>query len=409
MKMFQVQTREAAFERLNAAFSDWTARSEWVGLDAAPGATLAQDIVAAENLPSFRRSTVDGYAVRACDTVGASDASPGILQLVGQIEMGKPPHLTLNAGQTAFVPTGGAIPDGADAMIMMENTEKLGHEIVIQDTAAEVDHILGIGDDVPVGKVIFNKGTQVKDAHVGLLASLGITQVKVASPLKVAILSTGDELVQPGQPLLPGQVRDSNRTNLTAFVRRLGGEVVYSDHIRDDAENLKKAMETALEQADIVLLSGGSSVGGMDFTEEVMSTLGEPGILVHGLAIKPGKPTLIAKLKGKAVFGLPGHPAACTTVFMAIVAPFMAKLIGRTEPLFREVPCTADFQLHAAGGREVYQMVKLIRSKDELKAQAIFGKSGCVSLFAEADGYIVIPMSSEGIRVGDRYWVTCLP
>lgn len=420
MNLFKVETRSEALQKLINHFEDRQIKIDIVNLSKATGRILSKDIYAMENIPQFRRSMVDGYAVTAKSTSGASDASPILLKLQGNIEMGEISQTSLAADSLIYVPTGGAIPDMADAMVMLEYTEPFGDEIAVLTTAAVGEHIVGIGEDVQLESLILRRGTVIEARHIGILATLGISAVEVVSPVKVAILSTGDELIELDQPMSPGKIRDSNRYTLMSLSELMGCEIVYTAQVKDDAASLKLALEKACSLAEVILLSGGSSVGTMDYTAEVIERLGAPGILTHGLAIKPGKPTISAVVGNTAIFGLPGHPTACYTSFLALVAPFLKYLQGArpinsqvtpeflSQLVFREVPCRSNFQLHAASGREVFQMIKLKQTAEGLVADAIFGKSGMVSQMSQSDAFVIIPMSSEGVRIGDPLWASIL-
>lgn len=407
MNLFTVDTRAQALNKLMEAFPE-RAPAAMVPLAQACGKILAEDLNAPEDIPAFRRSMVDGYAVMAKDTYGGGESSPILLRNLGKVDMGKPCDISLASGGLIYVPTGGEIPEGADAMVMLEYTEPFGEDIAVLTTAAVKEHVVGIGEDVTKGSLILEKGTQIEAKHLGLLATLGFSKLKVARTLTVAVLSTGDELIDPDQPLTPGKIRDSNQYTLTALAAAFGAEVTLAKRVKDDPKSLESALKEAIETADVVLLSGGSSVGAMDYTAEVIDSLGQPGLLTHGLAIKPGKPTMSAKVEQTAIFGLPGHPSACYIAFLALVAPFISYMQGSEAPLFTEVSCKANFQLHAASGRDVYQMVKLRKTADGLVADALHGKSGMVSQMSSADGFVVVPMATEGIRIGDPLWAFIL-
>lgn len=409
MNLFTVETQVQALEKLKNAFCNRKPSSELVHLSKAIGRTLSNDLYASENIPYFRRSMVDGYGVCSKNTHGASDSAPILLKLQGEVLMGSLAKLQLEPQSLIYVPTGGEVPEGADAMVMIEYTEPFGDEIAIMTTAAVNEHIVGIGEDVSIGSLILKKGSKIEARHIGLLASLGISEVEVLmTSLKVAIFSTGDELIDLEAPMEPGKIRDCNRYIISALVESLGCEVVKVERVKDEAVSLKMAIEKTLDLADVIILSGGSSVGVMDYTSEVIQSLGEPGVLTHGLAIKPGKPTISAKVSQTAIFGLPGHPSACFTAFIALVAPFIHYLQGSEQPVFLEVPCTSNFQLHAASGRDAYQMVKLRKVENGLVADAVLGKSGMVSQMSLADAFVMIPMSTEGVKVGDSLWANML-
>ena len=367
------------------------------------GHIVFEDIVSKENLPDFRRSMVDGYAVVCADVLGASEQSPILLTETGQVSIGTKALLPLIEGTTQYVPTGGEIPQNAEAMIMIEHTEALGEDIAFYTSARVGEHIVSVGEDVKQGKTVLTKGTRLASQHAGLLASLGYHVVNVNKKPKVAILSTGDELVEVNQTPDYGQVRDCNRSIIASILLENNCDVVYSGHVSDTFEGLKSAVATALEDADLLILSGGSSAGTKDMTQLVIDSFeGSPNVFIHGLAIKPGKPTIVGKVKDKAIFGLPGHPAACFITMKALVEPFIHYLMGKTPSHIQSVPCIADFQIYASSGRDVYQLVKLTMQEGELIASVLYGKSGMVSAMSEANAYVVIPMHHEGVLKGDR-------
>lgn len=406
MNLFTVQTREQSVERLLAAFPSPKTRTGRVPLLEAVGLTLARDVVSEIDIPMFRRSTVDGYAVRARDTVGASESLPALLRLQGRLDIEAADAGRLEPDCAIYVPTGGPIPEEADAMVMIEYTEPFGGDIAVHAPVAVKENVVDIGEDVRRGAVVLRAGQTLRPSHVAALATIGETEPEMALPLRVAVLSTGDELVEPHEALTPGRIRDCNRPMLTALLRERGAQVVMSGLVRDDPEKLREALEQALDCADVVLLSGGSSVGGADHTAEIIEAAavarGGPGILTHGIALKPGKPTISAAVDGRAVFGLPGHPAACWTVFAAVVAPLLNHLEGRTDPVYREFACTSGFQLRAGDGRELWQTVRLVETENGPVAEPVLGKSGMATQMSRADAFVIIPASAGGVRPGDR-------
>ena len=385
----------------------FTLAVEYIPLAKVVGRILAEDLYAHENLPAFRRSMVDGYAVNASDTQGASEQSPILLKYSGEVEMGEKAKKAHTAGTAYYVPTGGEIPEGADAMIMIEHTERMGPDVAVLTTPRYGEHIVDVGEDVKSENKILSKGICIHAHHMGLLASLGHHEIAVIKKPQVAIFSTGDELVEVFETPKHGQVRDCNRLIIQSVVEACGGEVVMSEHISDQYEKLHEAIKAAVAVADIVLLSGGSSAGHKDMTQAVIDGFSEdqshPNVFIHGLAIKPGKPTIVGAIHQKAIIGLPGHPAACFITLKALVEPFMHNWMGAVETHIKRVSCVANFQLYAASGRDVYQLVKL-KTSDEtgtLIAEILYGKSGMVSTLAEANAYVVVPMHHEGVLKGD--------
>ncbi|MCK8061131.1 MULTISPECIES: gephyrin-like molybdotransferase Glp [unclassified Fusibacter] len=379
---------------------------EVVELGSAVHRYLAEDLYAVESLPSFRRSMVDGYAVKLSDTQGASEQSPILLAHLGQVEIGKKANQPVAAGTTLYVPTGGEIPLGAEAMVMIEHTEAIGPDVAVFSTPRFGEHIVEVGEDVSSDSLLLPKGIKLGARHMGLLASLGIHQLSVVKKPKIAILSTGDELVEVSLKPEYGQVRDCNSHIIKSVVEGCGCEVIFINHVKDDFDHLQKSIKTAVQMADVVILSGGSSAGTKDMTQTVIDSLSQDrenkNVFIHGLAIKPGKPTIVGKVDQKAIFGLPGHPAACFITLKALVEPFLNYCVDKKEHEIKSVQCTADFQLYAASGRDVYQLVQLVEKEGVLTAHILYGKSGMVSALAKANAYVVIPMHHEGVMKGDK-------
>ena len=306
--MLNVLAPEEARELIRKEFSG-NVKTEQVPLDKAFGRVLAEDICAREYVPDFDRSTVDGYAVRASDTFGCSESLPALLTRAGEVLMGQKPSVSVNAGSCAAIPTGGALPEGADSVVMVEYTEDYGDGTIgILKSAVPGNNLIFRGDDVYPGKQVIAAGKRLGAGDIGALAAMGITEVSVACRLKAGIISTGDELVTADTVPGPGQIRDVNSNMLSAILEGAGAEPVCFGIIKDKDELLRDCLEKAAEECDIVLISGGSSVGEKDAAVRVIAS--EGGILFHGIAMKPGKPTILGKVNGKPVFGLPGHPAA---------------------------------------------------------------------------------------------------
>ena len=355
--MLTVKTPEEASAVLADAFPAAALGAEDVPLLNALGRVLAAPVTAAEYVPGFDRSTVDGYAVRSADTFGCSDAIPALLTLRGEVLMGEGAAMELHPGECAAVPTGGAIPPGSDSVVMVEYTEDYGDGTVgILKSTAPGANLIFRGDDVFPGKEVLRAGRKLTAEDIGALAAMGIGLVRAAKRPRVGILSTGDELVPVEAVPLEGQVRDVNSAMLCALVQDAGGESVPYGILRDDEALLRAALDRALAECDMVLISGGSSVGMKDATCRVLADRGE--VLFHGIAMKPGKPTIAGRADGKPVFGLPGHPAAACFVSELFVRPLLARLTGR-EISIRTIPAVLSETVSANHGRAQYMGVFL--------------------------------------------------
>jgi molybdopterin molybdotransferase len=307
--------------------------AETVTTSQALGRITADDIVALESLPAFARSTMDGYAVRASDTFGASESLPAYLEVAGEVPMGQAPDITLATGEAALAYTGGMLANGADAVVMVENTQQIdATSIEVFRPVAPGENVVQIGEDVQCGEPILSAGSLIRPQDIGGLLALGVTQVSVCRCPVVAIVSTGDEIVAPEVMPGPGQIRDINTYTIAALVRQAGGVPVSLGVVRDDYEAQRRAAVHGLSQADMLIFSAGSSVSSRDMTVQVLDSLGSPGVLVHGIAHRPGKPTIIALLDGTPAFGLPGNPVSAMIVFRLLVRPTLYALAGCTRP-----------------------------------------------------------------------------
>ena len=367
-----------------------------IPLAAALGRVLVRSVTAGEFVPGFDRSTVDGYAVRAADTFGCSDSLPAVLPLAGEIRMGEEAPAPLPAGAGMASPTGGALPEGADAAVMVEYTESFGDGTIgISKSAAPGENVIYKGDDVAPGDIVLPAGRVLNAPDLGALAALGLTFVEVARRPKVGILSTGDELVEVSETPGPGQVRDVNSELLRALCTEAGAAPVCYGILPDDEEKLSAALDKAISECDVVLLSGGSSVGVRDLAVRLLSARGK--LLFHGIAMKPGKPTLCANCFGTPVFGLPGHPAAAFFTARLFVCPLLAHLLGRKTDQ-QPVRAVLTENVSANHGRAQYQAVSLREENGVLLARPIHAKSGLITALAGADGWFCIPRDCEGLR-----------
>ncbi|WP_434290821.1 molybdopterin molybdotransferase MoeA [Clostridium botulinum] len=367
---------------------------------------IYEDIISHINVPNFRRSTVDGYAVNSKDVAGASESMPAMMNYRGEVFMGKIPEVNMDfPGDCVYVPTGGMIPEGSDSVVMVEYTERVHEDtVLINKATAYGEKVVEIGEDIAKEEIMIKKGERLRPYEIGVLSSLGITKVPVCRKPKVAIISTGDEIVDPNKEPNLGEVRDINSYLLQASIIEDGGIPINYGIIRDDFNLLKNTLEKAIEDTDIVLISGGSSVGKKDVTIDVINSLGDPGVFVHGIAIKPGKPTIIGNVKDKIVFGLPGHPLSAAIVYKVIVKYYIDKIAGVKEKVF-PIVCKFNINYHSAKGREEYLPVTLNWQENEIIASPIFSKSGLISGFSKAYGFIKIDKNLEGIKKDEKVFV----
>jgi molybdopterin molybdotransferase len=398
--------------------------SESIDVSSALDRIVAEDILAPHPLPDFQRTTVDGYAVRAADTHGATDSLPAYLTLIGEVPMGDAPAFEIGTGQCALIHTGGMVPNGADAVVMLEYTqtiasassgllqgsasqspEKSGRgEIEIFRAVANGENIIRIGEDVAKGQLVIPKGTHLRPAEIGGLVALGITSLRVANKVKVGLISTGDEVIEPSQMPRPGQVRDINSYTLGALVEKSGGVAKRYGIIRDQLEALKEAAAKALAECDVVIITAGSSASTRDMTADVIRSLGEPGVLVHGINTRPGKPTILGVCNGKAVIGLPGNPVSALVNGYLFVVPVIEKLLGSLPKPRATVQATLTVNLPSQAGREDWIPVKLIENRKSkivnYDAVPIFGKSNLIFTLAAADGLLRIHPDATGLSAG---------
>lgn len=386
-----IQTRSIETERL----------ATWDALDR----VIAETIIAPHNLPEFPRSTVDGYAVTAADTFGASPGLPAFLSVVGEVPMGQPAAIAIGVGEAALVHTGGMLPEGADAVVMIEQTQRVDDSsIEVMKAVAEGENVLQTGEDVRQGDTLLQPGHRLRPQEIGGLVALGIVELTVAKRPKVALISSGDEVIPPQASPKPGQVRDVNSYALSALVVQAGGTPIRYDIVPDKREALDAAAAGAVAEADIVVFSAGSSVSYRDMTVDVIAGLGEPGVLVHGVSVKPGKPTILAVCNGKAVFGLPGNPVSAMIIFDLFVAPTIHALQGATTKRQMSIRARLARNLSSMSGREDYVQVKLEERDGELWAIPVLGKSNLIYTLVHADGSVKIPLDANGIAQGE--WVS---
>ncbi len=405
MAVFTVKTPEEASELLREAFRSVMTGVENVPVGECVGRVCAGAIMSTEYVPGFNRSTVDGYAVRAAETFGASESIPAILRVAGEVHMGESFDTLLAPGECTAVPTGGFMPENTDAAVMLEYTEDYGDGTVgIIRPSAPGENMIYKGDDVKPGDVLLKQGAVISPHDVGGLAALGMETISVRKKTAVGIISTGDELVPVGALPRAGQVRDVNTSMLYAAVLEAGGTPILFGTVRDDRSLLRQTVGDALNQCDILLISGGSSVGMKDATAMVIEEMGE--LLFHGIAIKPGKPTIAGKAGNKAVFGLPGHPAAAHYITRIFVRPLIAQMMGMEPKSFTVTAKLAEAVPSNHGRAECISVnLEAVQGKAAL-ARPIHGKSGLITALAGADGYFIVPRDCEGIPKGGEVTIT---
>ena len=381
---------------------------ETVGAYEALGRVTATEVRSEADLPAFPRSTMDGYSVRSADTFGATESLPAFLEVVGEVAMGTPPSVSLVTGQAARAYTGGMLAAGADAVVMVEHTQAIDdRSIEVLRPVAPGENVNQVGEDIREGGVVLPSGHEVRPQDVGGLMTLGIERVPVARRPRVAIVSTGDELVPPESVPGPGQVRDVNTYTLSALVERAGGEPVRAGLVPDDFEGQRAAAVAGLAGADMLVFSAGSSVSARDMTADVFAGLGEPGVLVHGISFKPGKPTILALLDGKPAIGLPGNPVSAAVVFDMIAAPVVRALMGAAPERWRpSIGARLARDVPSQTGRQDTVQVALVEVDGVVTAEPVFGSSNLVYTMIRADGHVTVPIDAGGLYAGEEVSVT---
>ena len=406
MELLKVDSVDKAREKILKSVQDWTLACETVPLMEAMGRVLANDLFAAEDIPTFRRSTVDGYAVVSKDTAAAGESIPVFLTIKGEIEMGAATELEITGGECAGVPTGGMLPEGADAVVMVEYTEPFGDNgVALYCGVANGENVVQVGEDVRKNALLLRRGKRLLPQDIGALAAAGFTDVPVFARLKIAILSTGDELAPVQQRPQPGRIRDVNTYALSALAEKNGFTIICTALIPDQEDVLEEAVRLVMETSDIVVVSGGSSKGEKDATRAVLDRVSGSGVFTHGLAIKPGKPTILgydASSKTLLV-GLPGHPVSAMMVFELLLCWLLRELTGEVQ--LPPVPARISRNVVSSPGKLTCWPVKLNRNGDGYEADPIFGKSGLITTLTRADGYFTIERNREGLSSGETVLV----
>ncbi len=361
----------------------------------------AKDVVSPQNLPGFDKSLVDGYAVMAFDTKGASMNLPALLKVTCEIQIGKKPDRTLKSGEAAWIPTGGALPQGADAVVMVEHTQAFDDFVEIMKPVAVGENVMRYDEDIKMGETVLRKNKRIRVNDIQLLLQLGVTKVDVYRRAKIAVISTGDEIIEPWQSPSFAQVRDSNTYSLVAWLNSLGFFAQRVGHVKDDEDQLHALLKDCLDNYDFIAISGGSSIGTRDYTTKAIERLGKPGVVYHGALVQPGKPTIFALIDQKPILGLPGNPVS----FFVSSRFFLLPILKRLENEEKFIPQPAGLvrltkNVPSTQGREHFVRVKLKFEKGDILAEPLFSETAHVSNISAADGVIRIPSQTEGAYAG---------
>lgn len=396
-----VRTLEETKSELSRHWEPKT-KSETVSLNGVVGRTLAADQHSKISLPPFPRSVYDGFAVRAEDTFGAEEDDPVELVRKGTIHAGEDPEIQVEEGMCVEIATGAVIPEGADAVVMVEDTTMVDEKVEVRRAVSPGENVAEEGSEIEKGEVIAKEGQKISPQIHGALSAVGIQEVTVVEKPKVAVISTGEEIVEPGQKLERGRIYDVNGRTISDAVNLCGCEASYLGIVGDDASKIERSVKEALSKYEVVITSGGSSAGSKDIVPETIDGLGEPGVIVHGLAQKPGKPTLVSVIDKKPIFGLPGYPVSALMVFDQLVAPYLREMAGVSEPERKNVQAELSRKVLSAEGRRELIPVRVSReSNDEVMAHPILEGSGAITSLARADGYAKISLNREILSEGE--------
>ena len=375
------------------------------------GRVTAESVNSSLPLPPFPRSTVDGYAVRAADTFGASESLPAYLRVIGEIMMGSSPDFALNPGETGLIHTGGMLPESSNAVVMVEYTQQVsGDTVEILRSVAVGENIIKVGEDVQAGQEVIPSGARIRPAEIGGLAALGVLEILVANKPVVGIISSGDEVIPPEGKLLPGQVRDVNSYSLSALLDQAGAIPIRYGVFPDQEDTIYAICSRALDECDMLVITAGSSASVRDLTSSVINKLGSPGVLVHGVNIKPGKPTILAICNDKVVIGLPGNPVSALVIAGLFVVPVVESLLGLTNVAFHpKFWARLTTNIPSQAGREDWVAASLIIDNEGYQVEPIFSKSNLIFSLVRANSMVRVPADASGLSAGELVEVYLLP
>lgn len=402
----------ASIEEVNAIidqnFNNYQLNTEELSLSACRARILAEDIQSLVNVPDYRRSMVDGYAFNSRDIENYNPENVIVLEIVGRSEMGRLTDLEIGRGQVVYVPTGGMVPNGADRVIMQELVERHGDCIRIKIPTSDFDNIIPVGGDIQKNSIVLKTGKRIRTQEIGAMAAVGRKTAFVYQQPRISILCTGDELVSLDEELEPGRIRDMNTITLKMIAEEMGCHVVRSVLVSDDYMAIKGALKLSISDSDLVVVSGGSSVGEKDLTAEVFEDVERDSILLHGIRVKPGKPTIIAKIQEKPVFGLPGHPVAALNIFRIFVSRTLNRMQKQQDPASRIIRAVYAESFKTDSNRDTFQMVKLIQHHGTPRFEKVAGESGMITLLTKADGYILVPSSRNRVQKGEVHEIVVI-
>lgn len=408
MDFFNVMSVDEVKKILSNNFKNMKIETEIVNILECEGRVLSNDIVSKFNVPEFNRSTVDGYAIKSKESHGCSECMPTFLDIVGEVSMGESASGDIKSGECMYVPTGGMIPNSSDAVIMIEHAEKLDEfTIAIHKPTSTGENVVYKGDDIKKDQIVIKKGKKLNSQDIGVLAALGVNEIEVYRTIKFTVISTGDEIIDLDEDLEFGKIRDINGYAICSLIKKLGGVVVKKSIVKDDYNLLRGEVQFGIDNSDIVLLSGGSSVGTRDFTHDVINSFNGQGVLVHGVALKPGKPTIIGECENKVVIGLPGHPVSAIIVFKIFIEYLVNEILEINENKYL-IDAIINQNLHSSPGKKTYQMVSLEEIDNKYYATPIFGKSSMITLLSKACGYVIIDENCEGLYKKEKVKVHLL-
>jgi molybdopterin molybdotransferase len=397
-----MQARKLLFDHLPPS----TPRLESIKTNQAYGRVIYENVQSPENLPAFPRSTVDGFAVQANSTYGASDNLPAYVKIIGECPMGDRPGFTVQANEAAIIHTGGMLPEGSDAVVMLEHSQTLrSGDLEIMRPVAVGENIIKVGEDVIVGQSVIPARQIIRSAEVGGLLSLGLTQINVVSKPLIGIISSGDEVIAPQLTPRPGQIRDINSYTLSTLVENCGGTAVRYGIAPDETKQMFEIINKAFIECDCVVITAGSSASARDHTSEIISQLGKPGVLVHGVNVRPGKPTILGVCEDKPVIGLPGNPVSALVIASLFLTPVIHYLLGLPEVSFhltQEINAILSVNINSQAGREDWIPVQLSENDGKITAEPIFYKSNLIFSLVRANGLAHIPADANGLGAGDQ-------
>ena len=406
MKLLKVDSVEEVQEKIWACVKNWKIDTEKIYINDSIGKVLAEDIKSDEDIPGFMRSTMDGYAVISSNTAAASEGIPVFLKNIGKIEMGTIPNFTLEDGECVEIFTGGMLPKGSNSVVMVEYTEKFGQDgVSIYSGVSEGQNTVLPDEDVSQGEMLFEVGHIVLPQTIGVLSSVGTVEIEVFKNIKMTIISTGDELISPKEKSSIGKVRDINTYTLKSLAEKNNFDVIDTFILEDNKKIIKNTVKNAMKNSDIVVISGGSSQGEKDYTSSIIDEISSPGVLTHGMAIKPGKPTIIGydNSSETLLVGLPGHPVSAIYVFDILINNMIRKMTNRKEDF--KILAKLDINIPSSPGKLTCIPVKLKEDEKGYIAIPIFGKSGLITTLTKADGYFTIDKYSEGLKAGEKVLV----